>query len=297
MSSRLRLVAAATLALVVLAACGSPSSTPVPTEQPTSTPDATPGSAKLILRVTTEGGFIAASASLGAVPAVSVYDDGRIFTPAPPPDVSPGPLVPGIRVRDLGGAGAAAIIAAIRTAGLDKEAPPAGIPGDTGVTVFAVSIDAGTVRTRYALGGGPGGPGGPGVPAAGGDPAVAAARDLLAKLVDPAETWGQPAPAETAYVPAGYLIFVAPGAPPTDPAGARSPVPWPLSTTLGEFGSPSAFDRGISGLRQGTALGADAATLGPVFDEATSATAFTSAGQPYTLFVRPLFPDELGAIR
>ena len=53
-------------------------------------------------------------------------------------------------------------------------------------------------------------------------------------------------------------------------------------------------DRGIAGLRMGVVAGADAAKVGPLLAAATQLTAFTSAGESYTLFVRPLLPDELG---
>jgi hypothetical protein len=250
--------------------------------------------AQLILQVTSEGGFIMPSANLNSVPAVSVYADGRILVPGPTPAIYPGPLVPPIIVRDLGPAGAAAIVAAIRAAGLDHEGPGGGIPGDTGVTIFTVNLDGKPVVTRFALGGGPGGPGGPGAPGGNGeDPALAAALDLLTKLSDPTETWGQPASQETPYLPTGYRIFVAPGAPIADASVRQVPMAWPLTPGLDAFGAPAVPDRGIPGLRLGVALGADAAVLAPVFNAATSVTPFTSDGQSYTLYVRPLLPDEL----
>jgi hypothetical protein len=90
----------------------------------------------------------------------------------------------------------------------------------------------------------------------------------------------------------GYRIFVAPGAPVTQIK--VKPIAWPLATPLDVFGTAAVPDRGIAGLRQGVALGDDAAKLEPLFKTATSATPFTSGGKNYTLFVRPLLPDELG---
>ena len=112
-------------------------------------------------------------------------------------------------------------------------------------------------------------------------------------IYKPAKAEGAPPTPETAYVPTGYRIFVAPGAPATDGA-SPAPVAWPLATPLDAFGTAAVPDRGIAGLRQGVALGADAATLAPLFKTATSATPFTSGGKSYTLFVRPLLPDESG---
>ena len=58
----------------------------------------------MVLRVTTEGGFIGPAARLAQLPEVVVYADGRILTPAPAPAIYPGPLVPVESVRDVGAA-------------------------------------------------------------------------------------------------------------------------------------------------------------------------------------------------
>jgi hypothetical protein len=305
-SRALALVAAA----VFVSACGptggaapsaAPTDTPsaAPVSSPTLVPNPTPApsltpAAVLILRVTGEGGFIGPAAGLAALPTVSVYADGRIITPGATDAIYPAPLLTVAQVRDVGAAGIAAIEAAIRAAGLDKpSAAGPGVAGDTGTTVFAVTLDGTTVTTRLAaLGGGPPGPGGPG--GAGGDPARAAALDLLNRLTDPTETWGAPATAPTVLHPAGYRVFVAPGAPPTDPSVTAAPLDWPLAVPLAELGAPAVPDRGIAGLRMGVVTGADADTLGPVLAKASQLTPFMSAGQPYTLYVRPLLPDELG---
>jgi hypothetical protein len=191
----------------------------------------------------------------------------------------------------VGTAGAAAILSAIKQAGLDKPATGGpGIPGDSGTNVFTAVVDGVTTTTRLA-GGGPPGPGGPG---ASGDPGRAAALELLNRLLDPAETWGaSPAP-ETHFVPTGYRIYVAPGAPPADSSASRPPVAWPLSVGLDAFGTAAVPDRGVAGLRQAVVFGPDAERLGPIFNAATTATAFTSGGKTYTLYVRPLLPEELG---
>lgn len=274
-----------------------PSGSPAPTgpDGPSVTPTPSGSTGALILRVTTEGGFIGPAANLAAVPAVSVYADGRILTPGPVDAIYPGPLVPPVAIRDVGAAGAQAIVAAIRTAGLDKASTGGpGIPGDTGATVFAVTLDGSTTTTRLALGGGAPGPGGPGGPGASSDPATAAARDLLARLSDPSETWGAASAPQKTLVPAGYLVYVAPGAP-GDQTVPQAPVAWPLATPLGAFGVPAVPDRGIAGLRQGAVLGPDVSTLAPILSRATTITPFTSGGSAFTLYVRPLLPDEVPA--
>jgi hypothetical protein len=197
-------------------------------------------------------------------------------------------------VTDVGPSGAQAIVAAIRAAGLDK--PFTGDPGvgnpDSGTTVFAVTLDGVTETTRLHLGGG--GPGLPGGLGGSPDPARDAAQHLLERLHDQAETWGS-TPKTSILVPTAYRVFVAPGAPAGDGSTSAPSVAWPLATPLDSFGVPAVPDRGITGLRQGAVFGADAATLTPVLQAATQLTAFSSGGKLYTLYVRPLLPDEVPA--
>lgn len=272
---------------------GGPSTAPsggVPSPTPVASPSAAP--ATLLLKVTSEGGFINPAANLAAVPSVAVYADGRIMTPGPVDAIYPGPLLAPVAVRDVGAAGAAAILAAIKGVGLDKEAASGpGIPGDSGTNVFTVVVDGVTTTSRFAGGGQPGHPGGP---VASGDEERVAALALLDKLLDPAETWGAASVKDGTYTPIGYRVYVAPGGPPPDAQASQPPVAWPLATALAAFGTPANPDRGIAGLRQGVVLGADAAALGPILQRATAITAFTSGGQSFTLYVRALLPDEAG---
>jgi hypothetical protein len=303
MSARLPRLAALAASTLVIVACGGgpapssapPSSTPnpPPTIGPSTAPPPSAVPASLLLKVTSEGGFINPSANLAALPIVEVYSDGRILTPGAIPMIAPGPLLPHVDVREVGSAGAAAILAAIRQAGLDKPSTAGpGIPGDSGTDVFTVTVDGQTTETRLA-GNGPG-VGDPGVGGGSDDPHRAAAFDLVNRLLDSSETWGAASPVPSTYDPIGYRIFVAPGAPSNDPATPQTPIAWPLATPLAAFGTTAVPDRGIAGLRQGAAVGADAATLKPLLQAATVETAFTSGGKSYTLFVRPLLPDELG---
>jgi hypothetical protein len=286
-------------AAIVVAACGNqstpigsgappstaPSGTPAPSGSPAVSPS--PALATLLLKVTSEGGFINPSATLAALPTVAVYADGRIITPGIVDASAPGPLLPPVLVRNVGADGAAAILAAIKQAGLDKPATGGpGVPGDSGTNVFTAVVDGTTTTTRLA-GGGPPGPG-----AGSGDPGRAAALDLLGRLLDPTESWGAAVAPETPFAPVGYRIFVAPADPPT--GLTRGPVQWPLASPLAAFGTPAVPDRGIAGLRQGVILGTDAALLGPALQAATADTQFASGGKNYTLHVRPLLPDELG---
>lgn len=273
----------------------SPAASPSPSPSPAATP---PVGAALVVRVTTEGGFIGPAAHLGQLPVAVVYADGRIFTPAPVDTIYPGPLLPVESVRSVGPAGLSAIRAAIAAASLDAGGGTnPGIGADAADTVFAVQAGDRLVTTRFpALGMGGHGPGQPGGgPGGSADPQREAALALLTRLTDSADMWGAPVAAGAAYFPTAYRVFVAPGAPvASDPATARRPVAWPLSTPLASFGRLAVPDRGITGLRVGVVSGADAATLGPVLASATQITPFTSGGASFTLYVAPLLPDEPG---
>jgi hypothetical protein len=292
--------------LLVVACAGasplpSPAATPsattpvAPTATATASPSASPGATTggLLLEVRTEGGFISPVATLSALPTVVVEADGHIYTPGAPRDG--GSLVPPVDVRDVGAAGATAIVDAMRAAGLGREHAASGVAmPDAGVTVFTAVIDGTTVVNRFAAGGTGGGPGRPGGGIGGSSPAPAgspdpasAAFDLLARLADPTVAWGGAAPVARPYVPAAYRIYAAPAPEPgTGPAPA-----WPFAAGLSSFGRPAVPDFGIAGLRTGVVTGTDAATLRPVLESVSPGATFVGGGS-WTLWVTPLLPGE-----
>ena len=275
--------------VVLLVACGGPTATPSPTPAPTPTPSPSPAptptpspspqGATLLIEVTSEGGFIAPAARLGQLPTVVVDADGKIYTQAVDESGTP-KLIPLVDVRDVGPAGAAAILAAIRAASLDANGGDTGAPGDTGVTVFTVVIDGETYVNRIAASG-PGVPGHPG----GSSPAF----DLLNRLIDPTETWGATNVTTTTYQPVAYRIYDAPAS-----AAGSDTMDWPLATPPADFGSPQTPDFGVTGLRSGIVLGADAQAFAAAVAAASSQVTFTSGSDAFQVWVRPLLPDELG---
>ncbi len=271
---------------------------------PSSGPTARGAAPGLLLEVTSEGGFINPVAGLGNVPALVVDDDGRIYTPGVASDPAVQPIVAPVDVRDTGASGEAAILAAIRQAGLDHQEAPGGVAVDTGTTAFTVVIDGDTIVNRFAANAGPGAPGlpgGPGGPGAAGSPGAseeagpaAAAFALLAQLTDPAASWGGTTAPPVAYQPVGYRVFVAPD-PGTGAATGGATVAWPLASTLDGFGVPAATDFGVEGLRSGIVTGADATALGAALANVASGTELTAGGRTWLAWIRPLFPDELGS--
>ncbi len=238
------------VAAALVAACAGTPATPPPVPSaataslapPTVTPSTTPSppipsfaAIGVLFEATTEGGFIKPSASIAALPEVFVDTAGRIFTPVTAADGS-SPVIPALEVRDTGPGGAAAILAAMRAAGLDTE-KVGGVAADTGSTVFTAVIDGETMLSRFAAPGPgqPHQPGGTSDPGASSAPEAPGARAfaLLSRLVDPAETWGAaPAPVAEPFVPDGYVVYVA-------PAGAAAPgvASWPLKAGPDAFGS------------------------------------------------------------
>ena len=299
---RLLAVAAAFLA-VILAACGStaatasPSAAPstAPSVAPTATPAPSPSVAAVaqLLEVHGEGGFINPAATIGSLSTIVVDSDGRIYTPGTPSDGST-PLVAPVDVRDVGAGGAAQILAAMKAAGLDKEAS-GGVVADAGSTVFTAEINGAAVVSRFAAGGGPGpvNHGGGGTGGDSGGPG-AAAFALLAQLMDPTVTWGAASAPVATFAPTAYRVYTAPGAP-ADSGTGGSPVAWPLATGLADFGAAAAANFGVDGLRTGIVSGADATTLVTALKGASPTTAITSGGKSYTIWVRPVLPDELGS--
>ena len=308
-------------ASVLLAACGGsavapgtpgPTATPAATEAPSATPAATEAPAEaatLLLQVRSEGGFINPSARIGALPIVTVDSDGRIYTAG----ASGMTMISTVLVRDTGAAGAAAILEAIKAAGLDTDNAGSGGPNtnpDAGQTIVTVVINGETFETRLSSGGGPNGgnpggigigggtnPGGPVIGGGGGtggtaSGGISAAEDLVARLQDPTVGWGGPAVPATELEPQGYLVSVAPL---PDGGMGGTPVDWPLATALADFGSLATANMGQDGLRTGSVLGADATSLVKALGDAPFGTVLSSGGKTWSAWIRPLVPDELGS--
>ena len=72
----------------------------------------------------------------------------------------------------------------------------------------------------------------------------------------------------------------------------QSPIAWPLTPGLAEFGD--AQDNALGGMRCGAVAADAAATLLPLAEQANQLTPWTSDGERYALWFRPLLPDESG---
>ncbi len=290
-------ILAATALTTLAVACGStaptasptasrpptdaPTAVPSPTptlEAPSPSPSSNPATAALLLEVTSEGGFISPSAHLGELPVVVVDTDGNIYTADP--NATAALLIPQVVVRNVGPDGAAQILAAMHDASLDTEGDNGGVPGDTGVTVFTSEIDGQEFVNRITAGGPPGPP----RPGQSPNPAT----DLLNRLLDPTDTWGATDPSSATFTPSAYKVYVAPT------TATATTADWPLTASLADFGTPAQPDFGVTDLRTGAVLAADATMLASALGTTPAGTLITSDGQTYEVWVRPLLPPELG---
>ena len=304
----LRLLALVSVGVLAVAACSpapptppaspaAPSSAPSAPASPSAAPPAVPSpspsqAASLLLEVRTGGGFINPAATIGALPTVVVDTAGRIYLPVAGLD-GPLPLIPVVQVRDTGPAGAEAILAAAKTAGLVDGSGGGGVAADTGSTVFTLEVNGTEVVTRVANGGPSGGPGVH--PGASGGPSAApgaAALDFLARLTDPTTAWGGATATPTTYTSTDYRVWVAPEA--TGGTGAATTA-WPIATDPNTFGSPAASDFGVAGLRSGVVGGVGVDGFVRALSSVPAGSDLSYAGHAYRVWVEPLLPVAVGS--
>jgi hypothetical protein len=250
--------------------------------------DIASGSDQLVLRIATEGGFIAPSADLTRVPAFALYGDGTLIVPGPVDSIYPGPLLPNLRRAQVTPAEIQKILAAADAAGLMGADTSYANPGvvDAGTTVFTTIVAGKTHRiSAYALG--------VGMPVAGGGAAAPQQlADFAASMDDLATFLGRPLPEDRSYAPAAVNVFagIAAAADPTAPASQV--VAWPLTIDPGTAGQPAPSQ----GLRCISIRGSDLASFLAVAATARSNAIWTAPSGRYSLSVRPLYPEESGCV-
>ena len=97
--------------LVATLACASSAAAATPIAHPT-------GATALVLRVTSDGGFVAPGTILGAVPAFSLYGDGTVIVPGAVPQIYPGPAISPLRRSRLAERQVQALLRRAKAAGL-----------------------------------------------------------------------------------------------------------------------------------------------------------------------------------
>lgn len=252
------------------------------------------GAGELILRMSTEGGFVPEDYVLRQIPEFSLMGDGRVFVLGAQIEIFPPPALPPLLVRPIEQEAIDKIIAEAKAAGLDgpDKEYRYDLVADAGTTVFTYVDESGKTHkiSAYALG----------FEADGGDapPGQTAeereARTKLAKLRDklldlsswlPKESLGEDKVYEIEKLRVFAKTYTAPG----EGEGTQQPKSWPLDAKLADFGS--AFgDR----YRCGVLQGADLDKALPELKMSNTRTPWVSDGKQYELILRPLLPDETG---
>jgi hypothetical protein len=250
-----------------------------------------PGGANdLVLRISTEGGFVPIDVLRGQIPGFSLFGDGTVITTGAQIEIYPGPALPSMIATPVSDEGVQVLLQAALDAGLGKDAQHVDL-GDMAIsdmptTVFTLVVDGEThVTTVYALGAVSEQPRGTS------DDAWAARQALerFATQVGDLRSWlpegsvGEDAP----YVPSAVRIFVGPYA--GDPNLRQEPIAWPLATDLATIGE--ATDQGE---RCAVLEGADLDAVLPLAERANTLSPWTSGGERYAIAFRPLLPDESG---
>jgi hypothetical protein len=292
MQSRSPLVAA--LLAIALVACSEASRGPAVSDPPASggTIVHPTHPAQLVLRVASEGGFVAPSSTLSAIPPVSLYRDGTIITPGPQVAIYPGPALPAIQQRHLSEEGVQAIVHAALEASLDhgRDMTEQGTVGIADAATTVLMLDASGVRhtTRvYALG------------ETGGRPPGMSQQEFLARaglqtLVSKLERLDAWLPSgsiteATAYEATSARLFVSDYR--GDPSLPQRAVPWPLAQPLGSS-RRATWPGGYGCLDVAGADWAD--TVMPAAGSTNQLTPWLSGGRRWSIVFRPLLPDEGG---
>jgi hypothetical protein len=264
--------------IVAALACTSSAAAAAPIAHPTS-------ASAVVIRATTDGGFVAPGTILGRLPTFTLFGDGTVIVPGPVPQIFPGPAVSPLLRTHLSESRVQALLRRAKAAGL--LAPGTIDYGDMGTIGVA---DAPTttlrmhaagrtiVREAYALG----------ITRGGGrmPPAQAEARRRLASFIA-----GLPKGlAGERYVPRTLAVYVSPYA--GQAAPGTNTIQWPLPIDLATAGRPPSSG---SAYRCITVPGNQAPTLLAALRRANEQTRWVTAGSGppgFGLIVRPLLPDE-----
>jgi hypothetical protein len=262
--------------LLTLAACAerTPAGGPDGDESPE------PPSSGLVLRVESIGGFTTPALTVGRLPVVSVYADGRLINEGPVPAIYPGPALPNLQVAELDPAALQDLVDRALAAGV-AETVDLGMPpvADAPSTRFTLVTSEATYRREvYALGETPEGSG----LTAEQEEARGRLSDLLSSL--PASSGVDTSP----YAAESVAAVVTPWVDLQD--GLVQPErPWPGPALPGQ---PTGGPPDVSCV---TATGTEAQALVEAARTANAATPWvTGDGSRWTVTFRPLLPDETG---
>lgn len=243
------------------------------------------GASKVVLRVSSGGGFVPVEYNLRAMPSFTLYGNGTVIVPGPVIQIYPGPAVYPLVRSKLSERQVQALLLRARQAGLlARRAVDYGDMGTIGIsdapttTVILNAAGRHITRHAYALG----------ITAGNGrlTPAQVKARKALARFVASLPEGASGA----SYAPHAIAVYVGPFRGQAQPGGRR--VVWPLASNLATAGKPVA-----SGLEYRCILvgGAGAKKLTAALRKANERSRWIArpgTTVAYQLIARPLLPDE-----
>ena len=300
------------LAAVSLTACVAGPGATLPSASPTAKPSAAPtaspatpaiehptGKDSLVLRITIDGGFVPVEVNLTSLPVLSIYGDGRVIVQGAQVMLYPGPALPSLFVRTITEEGLQKVLAAAAEAGLlgaDTHYDDGGMIADAATTTFILNAGGSThTISAYALFE-------QDMPGPGLSKEDAEARKRLRAFLDAVTDLTTLAgeaelTAEKPYSPHAVRLFVAEqGANGEQPAPTDLPqdeIAWPLKAPLAKFGTTMGEPGGFQ-IQCGVVDGADLDTVLPLLEKANVLSPWTSDGKTYSIYARPLLPDESG---
>ena len=279
--------AALGLALLLSACAEGGPDTGAPSPAPVALPE---DAGSLVLQVEHTGGFVTPETTVGRLPLISVYADGRVVSDGPVAAIYPGSAWPNVQVQQADPAQVQELVARALDAGVADTAA-LGTPGiaDAPSTRFtAVTASDTFVREVYALG------------MADDDPALTDAQqtartDLAALLTELTDLPTALAPAGTApgsYEPAAVAVLARPWTAPEGDPTVGLPLDQPAADWPGPAlpGEPVGPDLGCV-----VATGDQARAVTEAARDATTMTPWvTGDGARWSVTFRPLLPHESG---
>ncbi|GAA3341538.1 hypothetical protein GCM10020358_33280 [Amorphoplanes nipponensis] len=278
--------AAAAVTLFLLSACAQQTAAGSPGVVPSPDSSSTPaGGDELVLRVSSAGGFVPADQLVGRLPETSVYADGRVIFNGPVTLSYPGPALPNVQWGTITPDELRKLLDRAEAAGV-RPGADFGQPGvaDAPTTEVTVVTPAGK-RTVGVMALREARPDDPRLTAA-----QRQARAKLRAFVDELGdlttrlTTGKP----RQYEPEILAAVVWPYVTRDDEPGRPLTVEWPGPALPGEALNP---DLKLSCV---TVTGAQRDAVLAAAKNATALTPWVSAGNSWSVLLRPLLPDETG---
>ncbi|WP_030435404.1 hypothetical protein [Actinoplanes subtropicus] len=272
---------AATVPLFLLSACAGNAPAGASDTHATESASVPADANTLVIRVESVGGFVPAEMTVGRIPAVSVYGDGRLITEGPHAMIYPARSLPNIQEQLLTPEFVQDLVRQGREAGVRNgadfgspniaDAPSTRVTvGDQSVSVVALN-EAQPTDPRLTV-------------------AQRTARTKLATYVRTVEglSGAEGVAKPVAYQPTTVAVLARKYVPPQSSEPSTKPQAWPGPALPGDM-----LNTNI-GIGCVAATGADKDKVLAAAKDSTVITPWTSGGSQWAVTFRPLLPDEQG---